>query len=82
MNEVVQLIKVIIGIIAITLFIPGRSAIINSLFGLDGYSVNWGNWIILVCLTASFIWVFTNCRRSNKRTYGHSSTWITKAKYR
>lgn len=53
----------IIGVLIICLvFLPGRESLVNSFFGLQGYEVNLGNWMIIVSLVFSIWFTFRSSR--------------------
>jgi hypothetical protein len=53
----------IIGVLTVcAVFLPGRETIVNSFFGLQGYEVNVGNWMITVSLLFSCWFTFRSSR--------------------
>lgn len=57
----------LVGVVVLTCVImPGNDVIINSLFGLGTTPVNWGNWVIIICLTVATVATFKSTSEGKK----------------
>lgn len=56
-------VKIVGGVGLVTLLMPGNDIVINSLFGLHGAPINWGNWLILAVLLPACVTSFKSVGR-------------------